>query len=906
MLRNIIPFFILTIAVMALQAQDIASVDTVQTATIAGPVDTIKPPTISYSLTDNRRYAIADIKISGVESYNYEDYMLIGISGLTVGQRVSVPGPEITAAVRKFWKHGFFSDASILATRRTEDSVWLQIVLKPNPTVSEIRYTGVKKSEREDLETKIGMAKNSSLTPNLLRLARKRIKDYYDEKGFSNAEVTVRQTDDLSNPGKMILNIDVAKNTKTKIREIVINGNENLSYSELRMAMKKTNSGFSLRKDAWLNIRKIFSTKKYIEEEYRNDKENLIKKYNEKGYRDAEIVSDSVFPVDDKRVAIHLTVNEGNKYYIRNIVWVGNTLYPTVRTNGYDGLDDFLNMRPGDVYNQKKLEDRLKGDDDAVANLYYNNGYIFSQIYPVETYVGNDSIDLEIRIQEGGQATVNRVAINGNDRIYEDIIRRELLTKPGQLFSRELIMNTIREIAQSGHFDPENMNPDISPNQETGTVDISYNLTPKANDQVEFSAGYGQTGLIGRLSFKFSNFSFKNMIHPSTYKGVIPQGEGQTLVLSGQTNGRYYQSYSISFLEPWLGGKRPNSLSVSSYYMQTTGVDSRYYETMYLNPYLYQYGDQYGGVAYDENKWLRIFGSSVSFGKRLSWPDFYFNFATDLSYQRYMLRNWGGYGFGDMSDGNSNSVSLGLSLSRNSIDNPLYTRRGSQFLLSVNFTPPYSLWDGIDYEGLYNQARNATTTEELNLANGNRYNWVEYHKWKFKAKLFIPLERPERESVNDKTKRTPVLMNRIEYGFIGSYNSFKKTPFETFYMGGDGMTGYSTMYGQETIGLRGYSNGSLGYNGYAYTRLSMELRYPLLLEPSSTIYALAFVEAGNLWTNIRDFNPLSLKRSAGVGARIFLPMIGLMGVDWGYGFDRPTPSSAVSGGQFHFIIGQEF
>jgi outer membrane protein insertion porin family len=902
-------------AVMTLQAQDTTSPDTVRisTSSAAEVADTTKLPVISYSLTDNRRYTIADIKVSGVESYNYEDYMLIGISGLSVGQRITVPGNEITTAVRNFWKNGLFSDAAILATRKTEDSIWLQIALKPNPTISEIRYTGVKKSEREDLETKIGMAKNSNLTPNILRLAHKRIKDYYDEKGFSNAEITVRQMDDLVNPGKMILNINVEKSTKTKIREIIINGNESLSYSELRMAMKKTNSGFSLRKNTWLNIRKIFSTKKYVEEEYKNDKENIIKKYNEKGYRDAEITSDSVVQVDEKRVAIHINVNEGNKYYIRNIVWVGNTLYPTVRANGYDGLEDFLNMKKGDVYNQKKIEDRLRNDDDAVATLYYNNGYIFSQIDPVETYVANDSVDLEIRIQEGGQASLNRVTVNGNDRIYDDIIRRELLTKPGQLFSRELIMTTLREIAQSGHFDAENMNPEINPNQETGTVDIAYNLTPKANDQVEFSAGWGQTGVIGRLSFKFSNFSFKNMIYPSTYKGIIPQGEGQTLVLSGQTNGRYYQSYSISFLEPWLGGKRPNSLSVSSYYMQTTGVDSRYYEQMYTNPYLYGYGssnygysDYYGGVAYDDNKWLRIFGSSVSFGKRLSWPDFYFNFSTDLSYQRYMLKNWAGYGFGDLSDGNSNSISLGLTLSRSSIDNPLYTRKGSQFSLSVNFTPPYSAWDGLDYEGLYNQAKNATTTEQLNQANDKRYNWIEYHKWKFKAKIFIPLEKPDRESVNDKSKRTPVLMNRIEYGFIGSYNKFKKTPFETFYMGGDGMTGYSTMYGQETIGLRGYSNGSLGYNGYAYTRLAMEIRYPLILEPSSTIYALAFVEAGNLWNNIRDFNPFSLKRSAGVGARIFLPMIGLMGIDWGYGFDRPTPSSPISGSQLHFILGQEF
>jgi outer membrane protein insertion porin family len=880
--------------------------------------DTVNTPKISYSINDSRKYTIAEIKVSGVESYKYDDYVLIGISGLTAGQRITVPGPEITQAVKNFWKHGLFSDAEIVVPKITEDSVWLQINLKPNPTISEIRYQGVKKGEREDLDAQIGVAKGHSLTPNQIRIAQKRIKAYFDGKGFSNADVTVRQTDDLSNPGQMILNIIVDKNEKTKIREIVINGNEALSDYDLKVAMKKTNEGFSLKKRPRLSIRKLFSTKKYVEDEYVNDKANIIKKYNEKGYRDAEIVSDSVFPVDEKRVAIHLNVKEGTLYHIRNIVWVGNTVYPTSRTGGFDGLEDYLNMKPGDVYNQKKLNQRLgsqndeQPDEDAVANLYQNRGYIFASVDPVETYVGNDSVDLEIRIREGKQATINKVIISGNDRIYEDIVRRELLTKPGQLYSKQDFMNSFREIAQSGHFDPENMNPQIVPNEENGTVDLQYGLTPKANDQVEFSAGWGQTGVIGRLSFKFSNFSFNNLLHPSTYKGIIPQGEGQTLVLSGQTNGRYYQSYSISFLEPWLGGKRPNSLSVSAYYMSTTGVDSRYYEQMYNNPYYYSsyygsssYGDYYSGIAYDENKWLRILGTSVAFGKRLSWPDYYFSFSTDLSYQRYMLKNWT-YGFGDMTNGNSNSISLGFTLSRSSIDNPLYTRRGAQFSLSVNLTPPFSAWDGIDYAALTNTVRTSEDEDEINRANSEKYKWVEYHKWKFKSKIFIPLEKPDRESVNDKVKRTPVLMSRIEYGFLGSYNKNKQTPFETFYMGGDGMTGYSTMYGQETIGLRGYSNGSLGYNGYAYTRLALELRYPLILETSSTIYALAFVEAGNLWTNIRDFNPLSLKRSAGIGARIFLPMIGLMGIDWGYGFDRPTPSADISGSQLHFIIGQEF
>ena len=843
-------------------------------------------PVISYSLNNNKLYTIAGIKVTGVENYGYEDYVLIGISGLAVGQKVTVPGEDFTSAMNKFWKHGLFSDVKISATKQTADSVWIEIHLKPTPTISTVNYHGIKKSEREDIENKIGVAKGNQVTPNIINRIRKRIKDYFDEKGFSNAEITIHQSDDLANEGKAILDITVDKNEKTKIKEIIITGNENISNYELKMAMKKTNESANFRKHFKLSMRKLFSTKKFVQEEYTNDLDNIIKKYYEKGYRDAEILSDSVVSINDKRVAIYINLEEGDKYHIRNINWVGNTLYPS------STLDYILNMQPKDVYNQTKLENRLHKDEDAVANIYYNNGYIFSQMQPVETYLENDSVDLEIRIIEGIQATIKRVIISGNDRVYEDIIRRELLTKPGQLFSREAIMNSYREIAQMGHFDPENIKIDPIPDEESGTVDISYGLTSKANDQVEFSAGWGQTGVIGRMSLKFSNFSFNNLLHPKTYKGIIPQGEGQTLTLSGQTNGKYYQSYSISFLDPWFGGKRPNSFQLSAYYMITTQLDSRYYSN-YYNPYYYSGyggGDYYGGgsYAYDENKSMKIFGISAGYGKRLSWPDYLFNFMLDLSYQRYMLHNWGNYF--PISNGNANSLSIGLTLSRNSTNNPIYTRSGSQFSASVNFTPPYSLFDKRDYAN-------------MSADDPQKYEWIEFHKWKFKGKVFIPLANPE------VVKRTPVIMGRAEYGFLGSYNSHKRTPFETFYVGGDGMTGYSSIYATETIGLRGYENGSLtpyGNEGYAYSRLSFELRYPLMLEQTSTIYILAFLEAGNAWHDIATFNPFQLKRSAGFGARIFLPMIGLMGIDWGYGFDRPTPGTPISKGQFHFILGQEF
>ena len=622
------------------------------------------------------------------------------------------------------------------------------------------------------------------------------------------------------------------------------------------------------------------------------------------GYRDAVLLSDSVVNHDEKTVDIYLSIDEGQKYYLKDITFVGNTQYAT------DYLQAILGMKAGDVYNQKKLGERLSTEDDAVSNVYYNNGYLFFGADPVEVEVENDSIALEIRIQEGPQATINRIIINGNDRLYEDIVRRELRTKPGMLFSREDLIRSVRELAQMGHFDPENMNPNPVPDAENGTVDIQYNLVSKANDQVEFSAGWGQTGVIGKLSLKFTNFSMKNFLNPSTYKGIIPQGEGQTLTLSGQTNGRYYQAYSVSFMDPWFGGKRPNTLSVSAYFSMQSDVSSNYlssssygYNPYYGSGYGYggygsgygsgygNYGSSYGNyeLAYDPDKSIKMLGLSVGYGKRLNWPDDYFQFMLTLNYQLYMMKDWAYF---LVQNGNSHNINLELMLQRNSVDNPLYTRKGSQFSVSVSATPPYSSWDGKDYASMSDNDQ-------------GKFNFIEYHKWKFKAKIFSPLTPLT-------VKRTPVLMSRVEYGFLGYYNKHKRSPFETFYMGGDGMSGYSSTYATETIGLRGYENGSIagnnGYNsyGYAYSRLAMELRYPFLLEPTSTIYGLVFAEAGNAWQNLKDFSPFDLKRSAGVGVRIFLPMIGMMGIDWAYGFDKVNGSRTSGGSNFHFIIGQEF
>lgn len=858
-------------------------------------------PVISYSLSP-KQYKIEDIKVTGVKTY-YDDFVLIGFSGLSVGDMITVPGEEITAAVNRFWKHGLFSDVKILASKIQDDKVWLEIRLKQRPRISEVNYNGIKKGEREDLEAKLNLKKGFQITPNLIDRAKIVIQKFFDGKGFKNVDVQIVQKDDVSKEGEVIVDINIDKNEKTKINQIIFTGNSMLRDADLKKAMKKTNEKFAWKR--WkTSIKEMFSTKKFVTEEYEKDKKNIIDKYNELGYRDAVLLADSVINHDEKTVDVYLSISEGQKYYLKDINFVGNTQYPT------DQLMAILGMKPGEVYNQKKLNERLTTDDDAVSNIYYNNGYLFFGADPVEVEVENDSIALEIRIQEGPQATINRIIINGNDRLYEDIVRRELRTKPGMLFSREDLIRSVRELAQMGHFDPENMNPNPVPDAENGTVDIQYNLVSKANDQVEFSAGWGQTGVIGKLSLKFTNFSMKNFLNPSTYKGIIPQGEGQTLTLSGQTNGRYYQAYSVSFMDPWFGGKRPNTLSVSAYFSMQTDVSSNFLSrsSYGMNPYYGMYGNSmygnsmygnsmygnsmYGGnyeLAYDPDKSIKMLGLSVGYGKRLNWPDDYFQFMLTLNYQLYMMKDWAYF---LVQNGNSHNVNMELMLQRNSVDNPLYSRRGSQFSVSVSATPPYSLWDGKDYASM------ADTDQ-------GKFKLIEYHKWKFKAKIFSPLAPLT-------VKRTPVLMSRVEYGFLGYYNKNKRSPFETFYMGGDGMSGYSTMYANETIGLRGYENGSLagnnGYNSYAYaySRLAMELRYPFLLEPTSTIYGLAFVEAGNAWQNLKDFSPFDLKRSAGVGVRIFLPMIGMMGIDWAYGFDKVNGQRNAGGSNFHFIIGQEF
>ena len=847
-------------------------------------------PDISYAGTP-RSCIIGGISVHGVEGY--EDYMLTGLSGLQVGQQISLPGSEITEAVKRYWRHGLFSKVTISADSIVGDTVYLALNLALRPRVSTINYYGIKKSEREDMEAKLGIMKGSQITPNMIDRAKILAKKYFDDKGYKNAEINIQQRDDVTGKNQVILDVNIDKHDKMKIREIIIEGNKSLKSSKIKGGLFK--KGVLTKMNEAGKLSSFLKSKKFTDERYKTAKQNLIDKYNELGYRDMTIVEDSVWNVDENHVNIYMKIDEGQKYYIRNITWVGNTVISS------DDLNRMLGMKTGDVYNQKQLNKRLSEDDDAVGNYYWNNGYLFYRLDPTEVNIVGDSIDLEMRISENQQAHISHVRIYGNDRLYEEVVRRELRTKPGDLFSKDALMRSAREIQSMGFFDPEKVNPDIQPNYEDGTVDINWPLEQKSNDQVEFSLGWGQTGVIGRISLKLNNFSMRNLFGKNKmHRGIMPIGDGEQLALSAQTNGSYYQSYSISYSSPWFGGRRPNAFNVGAYYSKQTDINSSYYNSSWMNS-MYNYYGGYGSYnnyynnyeSYlDDDKYVQLFGLSVGWGKRLRWPDDYFQLSVSLSYQRYMLRDWQYF---IISNGNCNNINLGITLARTSTDNQMFPRRGSEFMASVTLTPPWSKFDNKDYSKLATDRTSATYEQEQQ----EKYRWIEYHKWKFKARTFTALTSGQ---------KCFVLMSRVEFGILGSYNKDKKSPFENFYVGGDGMSGYSTGYAQETIGLRGYENGSLtpwSAPGYAYDRFTLELRYPFMLG-NTTIYGLTFLEGGNAWYDTKKFNPFDMKRSAGVGVRIFLPMVGMMGIDWAYGFDKALSTGTKGGSQFHFILGQEF
>ena len=869
--------------------------------------DKIVNPDISYAGTP-RSCEIGGIAVEGVEGY--EDYVLTGLSGLSVGQMIEVPGSQITEAVKRYWRNGLFSKVSITADSIVGSKIYLCIHLGMRPRISTINYNGIKKAEREDMETKLGMMRGGQLTPNMIDRAKILAQRYFDEKGYKNAEINIVQRDDPEKPNQVILDVNIDKKAKMKVRYLIFEGNEKLSDSKIKGSLF-TKGAFGKIHEAG-KLANMFKSKKFTDERYREAKQALIEKYNELGFRDATILDDSVSNFDDKHVNVYVKVDEGDKYFIRDITWVGNTVVTT------DYLNAVLELKKGDVYNQKHINKRLKEDEDAAGNWYYNNGYVFSNIDPVEVNIVGDSIDLEMRVTEGPQARLNHVRIYGNDRLYEEVVRRELHTKPGDLFNKEAITRSIRDIASMGFFDPEKVTPDIQPDGENGTVDINWQLEQKSNDQLEFSLGWGQTGIIGKIGVKFNNFSIRNLFGKNKlHRGLLPYGDGEQLGFSFQTNGSYYSSLSANYGTNWFGGKRPNSLNLGVFYSKQSDISSYYRNNaFYNNYYMYNAGYSMYNTGYynydamlDDDKTMTVFGASVGWGKRLRWPDDFFQLSMSLGYTRYMLRDWSYF---YIHNGNCNNINMGLTLARTSTDNQLFPRRGSEFVASVTLTPPWSLFDNKDYATLAKNSSSATYEDELQ----DVYRWIEYHKWKFKLRSFTALTSGQ---------KCFVLMTRVEMGLLGSYNDNKRSPFETFYVGGDGMSGYSYGYSEETIALRGYENGSISYssayeemmngrsissyNSYAYDRLTLELRYPFMLG-NTTIYGLGFLEGGNAWARAKDFNPFKMKRSAGLGVRIFLPMVGLMGIDWAYGFDEvytsQTGATKKGGSNFHFILGQEF
>ena len=878
MVKGVLPFYLFTFLPLSVNAQDI-----------------IVNPDISYAGTP-RSCEIGGLTVKGVEGY--EDYVLLGLSGLSVGQTIQVPGMEITDAVKRYWRHGLFSKVAITADSLVGSKIYLCIHLATRPRVSTINYVGLKKSEREDMESKLGIMKGAQITPNMIDRAKILAKKYFDDKSYKNADIDIVQRDDVTGKNEVILDVIIDKKSKMKVRQIIFEGNEQLTDRKIKGSMF-TKGAFGKVHEAG-KFSNLFKAKKYTPERYDEARKALIDKYNELGFRDATILEDSVWTVDEKHVNVFVKVDEGQRYYLRNITWVGNTVVNS------EYLSQVLGMKKGDVYNQKLMNKRLREDDDAVGNYYWNNGYLFYNLEPTEVNIVGDSIDLEMRIQEGTQAHISHVRIFGNDRLYEEVVRRELRTKPGDLFSKDAIQRSAREIASMGFFDAEKVNPDIKPNYEDGTVDINWELEQKSNDQLEFSLGWGQTGVIGRIGIKLNNFSLRNLFGKNKmHRGIMPIGDGEQLSLSLQSNGSYYTSVSTGYSTGWFGGKRPNSLSVSAFYSKQTDISSTYRNSACLNNYYTYYGGygMYNTGYYDytslcdDDKYIKLFGASIGWGKRLRWPDDYFQLSTMLSYTRYMLQDWSYF---LISNGNCNNINLGITLARTSTDNQLFPRRGSEFLASVSLTPPWSLFNDKDYANLASAETYNTDIDRYYDELQEKYRWIEYHKWKLKTRMFTSLTNGQ---------KCLVLMTRAEFGLLGSYNKYNKSPFETYYVGGDGMSGYSTSYAEETIGLRGYDNGSLTpYRapGYAYDRFTLELRYPLLLG-NTTIYGLGFLEGGNAWAEAKKFNPFDIKRSAGVGVRIFLPMVGLMGIDWAYGFDKPySTSSKIGGSQFHFILGQEF
>lgn len=806
-----------------------------------------------------REYELGGITVSGVQFL--DENVLITLTGLTVGQRFKIPGEKIAQAIENLWKQGLLADIRINVKRISGDRIFLELAVQERPRLSKFSFEGVSKGEADKLREKLQLVKGKVVTENLVTMSRNQVRDYFIEKGYLFTDVIVTTEKDTTVSNSELMRIAVSNKKRIKINEIIFHGNKEFTSQKLRSKMKGN------KQKAWY---KIFSSSKYSEEGVDKDKEKILSVYTSSGFRDAKITRDSLYKFDDKTINLEFWVDEGNKYYFRHISWVGNTKYTSAQ------LTQVLGINKGDIYNQEKLDEGLFMSQSSrdVSSLYMDDGYLFFQVEPIEIKVEGDSIDMEMRIYEGKQATINRVTVRGNTKTNDKVVIREIRTKPGELFSRADIIRTQRELAQLGYFDQEKLNVNPKPNPADGTVDIEYIVEERANDQLELSGGWGGgAGVVGTLGVTFNNFSARNLFKKDAWR-PLPAGDGQKLSVRFQSNGRFFQSYNASFTEPWLGGRKPNSLSVSVYQsLQSNGLrrsDFNY-------------------------SLLKITGLSVGLGRRLQVPDDFFTVFHEVSLQNYNLNNWtGGFLF---RNGNSNNLAFQQTISRNSVDGLIWIRSGSQVSFTVQFTPPYSLFNNtIDY----------TTASDQ-----EKYKWIEYHKWKFSSAFY--------KSLGNKF----VLFSRAQFGFLGYYNQdVGLAPFERFYLGGDGLSGFA-LDGREIIALRGYDNNSItpqqavpnpngiGYTlqtvgGSLYDKLTMELRFPVSLNPSATIYALGFIEGGNNWLGTRQFNPLDLKRSAGLGVRIFLPMFGLLGLDWGYGFDEVENRPNANGPNFHFTIGQQF
>lgn len=836
---------------------------------------------VEVDYNNPQKYIIGGVRVEGNKHVDAE--RIISLTGMQKGMELTVPGDAISSMVARLWAQRYFEDVAIavdsLSAQR--DSAWFVILIKERPRVSAWTFTGVKSGEKKELMDRLKLRRGGEYSDYVAKTSVDIIKRFYAEKGFLECKVTPEQKRDTMIKSAIRVNFAVDRGEKIKIKTINFIGNEHVTDWKLAKSMKKTKSA---------KFYNFFSSKKFNEKEFENDKRGLVSAFNEAGYRDARLVRDSIYYVKPNKLGIDLVMAEGDKYYFRNISWTGNSVYSA------DQLNSILQINKGDSYDVVTMEKRLHGGgkqtDYDVSKLYRDNGYLFFSVTPVEMNIQNDSVDVEMRISEGKQATLNNIIINGNDLTNERVVRRQVFTKPGYLFRQTDFERSIREIASLGQFDPEAITDpakgySLIPNQSTNTVDIVYNVTEKPSSQLELSGGWGMNTFVATVGVSFNNFSTRRFFDKSAWRPV-PLGDAQNLAFRFQTNGTYYTAITASFTEPWLFGKKPTSLSLSGYYTRQT------------NSYL-----AIGILSND--KVMEVFGFSGGIGKRLKWPDNYFVLYNGLSWQTYRLKNWYSNYF-IFDDGISHNISYTLSLSRNSTDQQIFPRQGSDISASVQLTPPFSLFRRLD-KGKLDANGNPTRVNsyaDINYDNwtaADRYKWIEYHKWKLNAAFY------------NQIVGNFVLMARAQFGYLGYYNrNWGYSPFEGFLVGGDGMSGYYN-YGSEMIALRGYENYSLtpmshskynsngySYAGNVYDKLTLELRFPVVLQPQSTIFVLGFLEGGNCWADIRDFNPLQIKRSAGVGVRVFLPMIGLLGVDWGYGFD----DTRYGGSQFHFMIGQQF